>query len=75
MKARLERAQSEQNSLWEAVKPRALLFHKPEDGENRWVDIVKDIPNRFKGYVRGATKVYVRNVLSTLRVLYPTVDL
>ena len=75
MKAQLERAQSERNTLWEAVKPLALLFHKPEDGEKRWVDIVKDIPNRFEGYVHGAAKVYVRNVLCTLRVLYPVVDL
>jgi len=36
---------------------------------------VKEIPNRFESYVRGATKVYVRNVLGTLRVLYPVVDL
>ena len=61
--------------LWEAVKPLALLFRKPEDGEKRWVDIVKDISNRFESYVRGATKVCIRNVLDTLWVLYPTVDL
>ena len=57
------------------MKPLALLFRKPEDGERRWVDIVKDIPNSFESYVRGAAKVCVRNVLGTLRVLYPTVDL
>ena len=57
------------------MKPLALLFCKPEDNEKRWVDIVKDIPNRFESYVRGATKVCVRNVLGTLRVLYPAVDL
>ena len=45
MKAQLERTQSERNTLWEAMKPLALLFHRPEDGEKRWVDIVKDIPN------------------------------
>ena len=66
MKAQLERAQSEQNMLWEAVKPLALFFHKPEDGEKRWVDIVKDIPNRFESYVRRAAKVCVRTVLGTL---------
>ena len=65
----------ERNTLWEAMKPLALLFRWPEDGEKRWVDIVKDIPNRFESYVRGATKVCVRNVLNTLRVLYPAVDL
>ena len=75
MKAQLERAQSERNTLWEAAKPLILLFHKPEDGEKRWVDIVKDIPNHFEGYVHGATKVCVRNVLSTLRVLYPVMNL
>ena len=36
---------------------------------------MKDIPNRFEGYVCGVAKVCVRNVLGTLRVLYPTVDL
>ena len=36
---------------------------------------MKDIPNRFKGYVRGVAKVCVRNVLGTLRVLYLTMDL
>ena len=36
---------------------------------------MKDIPNRFDSYVHGATKVYIRNVLGTLRVLYPAVDL
>ena len=36
---------------------------------------MKDIPNRFEGYVRGATNVCVWNVLGTLRVLYPVVDL
>ena len=41
------------------MKPLTLLFCRPEDGEKRWVDIVKDIPNRFEGYVRGAAKVYV----------------
>ena len=75
MKAQLERAQSERNTLWEAMKPLALLFCRPEDDEKRWVDIVKDIPYRFESYVRGATKVYVRNVLGTLRVLYLAVDL
>ena len=60
--------------LWEAVKPLALLFRKLEDGERRWVDIVKDIPNRFESYVRGVAKVYVQNVLGTLRV-YPAIDL
>jgi len=48
------------------VKPLALLFHRPEDGEKRWVDIVKDIPNRFESYVRGVAKVYFWNVLSRL---------
>jgi hypothetical protein len=57
------------------VKPLALLFRRPEDSERRWVDIVRDIPNRFKGCVQGATKVCVRNVLRTLRVLYPAIDL
>ena len=59
MKARLERAQSEWNTLWEAVKPLALLFRKLEDHERRWVDIVKDILNCFESYVRGAAKFYV----------------
>ena len=75
MKTQLERAQTECNTLWEAMKPLALLFHRPEDDERRWVDIVKEIPNRFKSYVHGATKVCVQNVLGMLRVLYPTVDL
>ena len=48
MKALLERVQSERNTLWEAVKPLTLLFCKLEDGKKRWVDIVKDIPNRFR---------------------------
>ena len=67
--------QLERNTLWEAMKPLALLFHTPEHGERRWVYIVKQIPNRFEGYVHGATKVYVRNVLGTLQVLYPAIDL
>ena len=75
MKAQLERAQSERNTLWEAVKLLGLLFCKSEDGEKRWVDIVKDISNHFECYVRGATKLCVCNVLGTLRVLYPAVDL
>jgi len=57
------------------MKPLALLFRRLEDSEKMWVDIVKEIPNRFESYVRGATKVCVRNVLNTLRVLYPAVDL
>ena len=73
-KTQLERAQSEQNTLWEAVMPLALLFRRPEDGEKRWVDIVKEIPNCFESYVRGAAKVCVRNVLGTLHVLYLAVD-
>ena len=36
---------------------------------------MKEIPNRFESDVCGATKVYVRNVLGTLRVLYPAMDL
>ena len=36
---------------------------------------MKDISNRFESYVRGVAKVYVRNVLGTLRMLYPAVDL
>ena len=59
MKAQLERAQSERNMLWEAVKPLALLFHSLEDGEKSWVDIVRDIPNYSETYVLGAAKVYV----------------
>ena len=43
--------------------------------KERWVDIVKDISNHFECYVRGATKLCVCNVLGTLRVLYPVVDL
>jgi len=39
------------------------------------LDIVKDIPNRFESYVRGVAKVYVWNILGTLRVLYLVVDL
>ena len=57
------------------MKPLALLFRKPEDSEKRWGDIVKDIPNRFESYVHGVTKVYVWNVLVTLRVLYLAIDL
>ena len=41
----------------------------------RWVAIVKQIPSQFEGYVHGATKVYVHNVLGTLWVLYLVVDL
>ena len=47
----------------------------PEDGDRRWVDIVKQIPSQFEGYVQGATKVCVRSVLGMLWVLYPAVDL
>ena len=36
---------------------------------------MKDIPNHFESYVRLAAKVYVRNVLGTLRVLYLAMDL
>jgi hypothetical protein len=36
------------------VKPLSLLFYRPEDGERRWMDIVKDIPNHFESYVQGA---------------------
>ena len=36
---------------------------------------MKDIPNRFENYVCGATKVCVRNVLGTLRVLYLAMNL
>jgi len=61
--------------LWEAMKPLALLFRRPKDGEKGWVDIVKEIPNRFESYVRGATKVCVRNVLSMLLLLYSAMDL
>ena len=57
------------------MKPLALLFCTPEDGKRRWVDIVKQIPSRFEGYVQGATKVYIWNVLGTLWVLSPAVDL
>ena len=39
------------------------------------MDIVKDISNRFEGYVRGASKVCLRNVLNMLRVLYLAIDL
>jgi hypothetical protein len=39
------------------------------------VDIVRDIPNHFESYVQGAAKVCVCNILRTLRVLYPAVDL
>ena len=65
-KAQLERAQLERNMIWEAVKPLALLFRRAEDGEKRWVDILKDIPNHFESYIRRATKVCVRNVLGTV---------
>ena len=43
LKAQLERAQLERNTLWEAMKPLALLFRRLEDAKKRWVDIVKDI--------------------------------
>ena len=36
---------------------------------------MKDVPNCFESYVRGATKVYLQTVLGTLRVLYPAMDL
>ena len=36
---------------------------------------MKDIPNCFECYVRGATKVCVQNVLGMLQVLYPAMDL
>ena len=75
-KAHLEVIQSERDELWDTIKPLVDLFCKPEDaGAKRWVDVIKDIPNRFKGYVRGATMVCVQNVLGTLRVLYSTMDL
>jgi hypothetical protein len=48
------------------MKPLSLLFRRPEDGKRRWMDIVKDIPNRFESYVQAATKIYVRNVLKML---------
>ena len=41
MKTQLEIVQVERNTLWEAMKPLALLFHTLEDGKRRWVDIVK----------------------------------
>ena len=75
MKTQLETVQTEHNTLWELVKPLTLLFRTPEDSERRWVDIVKQIPSFFEGYVQGATKVRVRNVLGTLWVLYPAMDL
>ena len=75
MKAQLERVEMERNVLWEAMKLLALLFCRLEDGERRWVDIVKEIPNRFESYVHGATKVCIQNVLGTLWVLYQAVDL
>ena len=75
MKAQLERAQSEWNMLQEVVKQLTLLFRRPEDGEKRWLDIVKDIPNCFESYVCGAANVCIRNVLGTLQVLYLTMDL
>ena len=53
MKAQLERAQSERNTLWEAMKPLALLFRRLEDNERRCVDIVKEIPNHFESYVKA----------------------
>ena len=52
MKAQLETAQSERNTLWDAMKPVALLLHRLEDSERKWVDIVKEIPNRFESYCR-----------------------
>jgi hypothetical protein len=36
--------------LWDTMKPLVLLFRRPEDGERRWMDIVRDIPNRFESY-------------------------
>ena len=36
---------------------------------------MKQIPSCFEGYVHGATKVCVHNVLGMLRVLYLAVDL
>ena len=36
---------------------------------------MKEIPNRFESYVCGATMVCIQNVLGTLWVLYPVVDL
>jgi hypothetical protein len=51
MQAQLERVQGERNTLWDVVRPLTLLFHMPEDSESRWVDIVRDIPNCFEGYV------------------------
>ena len=75
MKAQLERVEMERNVLWEAMKLLALLFCRLEDGEKRWVDIVKEIPNYFESYVRGTAKVYIQNVLSTLWVLYLAMDL
>ena len=66
MKTQLETVQAECNTLWEAMKPLALLFGRAKDGEKRWVDIVKEIPNYFESYVRGTAKVYIQNVLSTL---------
>ena len=36
---------------------------------------MRDIPNYFESYVLGAAKVCIRNVLGTLRVLYPAVNL
>ena len=57
------------------MKTLTLLFYTLEDNNRRWVDIVKQIPSQFEGYVQGAAKVYVRSILGTLRVLYPAVDL
>ena len=44
MKAQLEVVQLERDELWNAIKPLADLFRKPEDaGTRRWMDVVKDI--------------------------------
>jgi hypothetical protein len=75
VQAQLERVQGKWNMLWDTVKPLVLLFRRLEDGERRWVDIVRDIPNRFESYVQGATKICIHNVLRTLQVLYSAVDL
>jgi hypothetical protein len=56
------------------MNPLALLFRRLEDGDKRLIDIMMEIPDRFKSYVHGATKVCIRNVLGTLLVLYPAID-
>lgn len=62
MLAQLERAQSEHKALWDAVRPLALLFHRPKDSDKRLIDIMKEILAALRAMCmespRSASRMY-----------------